>query len=42
MYRIVEVIDVAFDEQFPADAFKIELLPGQAWGPPNPFGQDSN
>jgi hypothetical protein len=37
MYRIVEALEVAFDEQFAADAFRIEPLPGQDWGPPSPF-----
>jgi hypothetical protein len=34
MYRTVEALDVAFDEQFAADAFTIQPLPGQDWVPP--------
>ena len=34
MYRSLRVTEVYFDEQFPADTFNIEPLPGQQWTPP--------
>ena len=34
IYRTLEALDVAFDETFPNDAFKIEPISGKDWEPP--------